>query len=111
MHSNAKFTKTQRAHRLAALYDREPLATVTAPKGCGGRNRRGGGLRARLATDPNWNGGWYYENGGIGATLEAMRYETLVNYGQLEVLRRHPGRPRRARGGRARQRARLGEGL
>ena len=63
------------------------VATVTAPKGRGGEIEAVEALRARLATDPNWNGGWYYENGGIGATLEAMRYETLVNYGQLEALR------------------------
>ena len=34
---------------------------------------------------PNWNGGWYYENGGIPATLEQIRYETLLNYGQDEA--------------------------
>ncbi len=35
-----------------------------------------------MASDPNWNGGWYYENGGIPGTLEQIRYETLLNYGQ-----------------------------
>jgi len=43
-------------------------------------------LQARLATDPNWNGGWYYENGGIARTLEEIRFETLMNYGQNEIL-------------------------
>ena len=43
-------------------------------------------LRTRLASDPNWNGGWYYENGGIGKTLAEIRFETLVGYGQREIL-------------------------
>ena len=56
-------------------------ASVTAPRAPG----RLGGLEAlqkRLAGDPNWNDGWYYENGGIAETLEQIRYETLLNYGQ-----------------------------
>lgn len=59
-------------------------ASVTAPRA----PRRLGGLEAlqtRLAGDPNWNGGWYYENGGIPGTLEQVRYETLLNYGQGEA--------------------------
>ncbi len=59
-------------------------ASVTAPRAPG----RLGGLEAlqkRLAGDPNWNGGWYYENGGIAGTLEQIRYETLLNYGQGEA--------------------------
>lgn len=59
-------------------------ASVTAPRAPG----RLGGLEAlqkRLASDPNWNGGWYYENGGIPGTLEQIRYETLLNYGQGEA--------------------------
>ena len=43
-------------------------------------------LQKRLASDPNWNGGWYYENGGIARTLEEIRFETLMNYGQNEIL-------------------------
>lgn len=59
-------------------------ASVTAPKA---PNRAGGleALQKRLASDPNWNGGWYYDNGGIAGTLEQIRYETLVNYGQNEA--------------------------
>ncbi|HZP99226.1 MAG TPA: alpha/beta fold hydrolase [Reyranella sp.] len=55
-------------------------ASVTAPKA---PNRLGGleGLQKRLASDPNWNDGWYYDNGGIAGTLEQIRYETLLNYG------------------------------
>lgn len=59
-------------------------ASVTAPRA----PSRAGGLGAlekRLASDPNWNGGWYYENGGIAGTLEQIRYETLLNYGQAEA--------------------------
>jgi homoserine O-acetyltransferase/O-succinyltransferase len=59
-------------------------ASVTAPRA----PSRAGGLEAlekRLASDPNWNGGWYYENEGIAGTLEQIRYETLLNYGQTEA--------------------------
>ncbi len=56
-------------------------ASVTSPRA---PSRLGGleTLQKRLAGDPNWNGGWYYENGGIPGTLEQIRYETLLNYGQ-----------------------------
>lgn len=59
-------------------------ASVTAPRA---PDRLGGleQLQKRLAGDPNWNGGWYYENGGIPGTLEQIRYETLLNYGQKEA--------------------------
>lgn len=55
-------------------------ASVTAPKAPG----RLGGLEAlekRLASDPNWNDGWYYDKGGVPGVLEQIRYETLLNYG------------------------------
>lgn len=59
------------------------VASVSAPRA---PSRLGGieALKKRLASDPNWNGGWYYDNGGITATLEQIRYETLINYGQTE---------------------------
>jgi len=59
-------------------------ASVTAPRA---PSRLGGldALQKRLASDANWNGGWYYENGGIAGTLEELRYETLLNYGQAEA--------------------------
>jgi len=38
-------------------------------------------LIARLATDPNWDGGWYYDRGGITQVLPQIRIETLKNYG------------------------------
>ena len=59
-------------------------ASVTAPRA---PNRLGGldALQKRLASDPNWNGGWYYENGGVAGILEQIRYETLLDYGQKEA--------------------------
>jgi homoserine O-acetyltransferase/O-succinyltransferase len=35
----------------------------------------------QLAKDPNWNGGWYYENGGIRATMQELRIATMKRYG------------------------------
>jgi len=61
------------------------VPSVTAPKSPGGLDRLET-LQKRLASDPNWNGGWYYENGGIAATLEELRFETLMAYGQNEIL-------------------------
>ncbi len=61
------------------------VPTVTAPRMRGGLDPIEALVR-RLASDPNWNGGWYYENGGIGTVLEEIRYDTLVQYGQRELL-------------------------
>jgi homoserine O-acetyltransferase/O-succinyltransferase len=56
------------------------VAAVTAPK-----DTRGTGAThnviAQLAADPNWNDGWYYQSGGVAATLTRMRVLTLKNYG------------------------------
>jgi homoserine O-acetyltransferase/O-succinyltransferase len=38
-------------------------------------------LLARFERDPNWNGGDYYGTAGMGATLTALRVETLKRYG------------------------------
>jgi homoserine O-acetyltransferase/O-succinyltransferase len=38
-------------------------------------------LEARFATHPNWNGGHYYEAGGVDSTMMEIRRETLINYG------------------------------
>jgi homoserine O-acetyltransferase len=40
----------------------------------------------RFAADPGWNGGWHYDRGGIPRTMAALRYETLLRYGQDAVL-------------------------
>ena len=56
------------------------VATVTAPKRPGDADAAEK-LQARLATDPNWNGGDYYDKGGIGTVMTAIRAETLKLYG------------------------------
>ena len=61
------------------------VASVTAPKGSGGEASVKA-LIAQLAADPNWNGGWHYERGGIPATMTALRMETLTRYGTKEIL-------------------------
>jgi homoserine O-acetyltransferase len=61
------------------------VPVVTAPRGPGGE----AALRTlidQLARDPNWNDGWYYDRGGIPATLTAMRIDTLMRYGTNEAL-------------------------
>ena len=59
-------------------------ASVTFP--CA-PHRQGGldALQKRLASDPNWNGGWYYDKGGVPGILEQIRYDTLLNYGAKEA--------------------------
>jgi len=56
------------------------VAVVSAPK-----NTRGSDatqkLIDQLAEDANWNGGWYYENGGVAGILTKMRVATLKVYG------------------------------
>jgi homoserine O-acetyltransferase len=61
------------------------VPVVTAPKGRGG-DASVKSLVDELGADPNWNGGWYYDRGGIPATLTAMRVKTLKTYGQNEIL-------------------------
>ena len=56
------------------------VAVASAPKGNGGEAAVQA-LTAQLAQDPNWNGGRYYENGGILETMVAMRIDTLRRYG------------------------------
>jgi homoserine O-acetyltransferase len=61
------------------------LAVVcSAPKGRGAIALEE--TQAKLARDPNWNGGWYYENGGIAPTMAALRFDTLRQYGYWEAL-------------------------
>jgi homoserine O-acetyltransferase len=53
-------------------------------------------LARRLASDPNWNGGHYYESGGILATLAALREETVRGYGiEADLMGRFPERAAR----------------
>src|SRR5579864_2103776 len=44
-------------------------------------------VTARLATDPEWNGGRYYHTGGCKAVLTEIRLDTLQRYGNDEVLK------------------------
>jgi len=44
-------------------------------------------VTARLATDPEWNGGRYYHTGGCKSVLTEIRLETLRRYGNDEVLK------------------------
>ncbi|MCB1548040.1 MAG: alpha/beta fold hydrolase [Hyphomicrobiaceae bacterium] len=56
------------------------VAVATAPKGRGG-SADVDRLVARLAQDRNWNGGDYYDRGGVIDTTTAMRVDTLLSYG------------------------------
>jgi len=65
------------------------VPVVTAP--CRPADRGPDGLEARMATDPNWNGGYYYEAGGIRATMADIREETLRRYGaKAELAPQYP---------------------
>src|SRR5437868_3771445 len=44
-------------------------------------------LKVRLATDPNWNGGWYYDRGGVPTAMTKIRVETLKRYGIEDQLK------------------------
>src|SRR5258705_140472 len=66
------------------------VVVVSAPEACGG-DPAVKTLKVRLPTDPNWNGGSYYDRGGIFPTMLKMRIETLERYGQNEVLARLDG--------------------
>jgi homoserine O-acetyltransferase len=63
------------------------VPVVSAPKGSGGEAAVKA-MQDRFATDPNWNGGWHYDRGGIFPTMLKLRIETLERYGQNEVLAR-----------------------
>jgi homoserine O-acetyltransferase len=60
------------------------VPVVTAPKARAGASVDE--LVNVFAKDPNWNGGWHYDRGGIPATMTAMRVGTLKRYGQNEIL-------------------------
>lgn len=56
------------------------VVAVSAPKGSGG-DASLQALIVQLAQDPNWNGGHYYDKGGILTAMTAMRVATLKRYG------------------------------
>lgn len=61
------------------------VPVACAPKGSGGEQSVAR-LRERLARDPNWHEGWYYDRGGIIPTLTDIRIATLQRYGIDAVL-------------------------
>ena len=56
------------------------VAAVTAPKAPGGPERTRA-LIEQLSADPNWNGGRYYDRGGIPTVMTRLRVATLKSYG------------------------------
>ncbi len=60
------------------------VPVVTSPKTAGAD--RIGGLLKWFGPDPNWNGGDYYETGGVKQTLTALRVDTLTRYGMANSL-------------------------
>jgi len=53
-------------------------------------------LQARLATDPEWNGGWYYDTGGAKTVLTELRVEMLKRNGiEAALAPRYPDREAR----------------
>src|SRR5579862_2206383 len=66
------------------------VAVVTAPRSQNVEQRLQD-LLARLATDPEWNGGRYYGSGGAKQVLTEMRIETLKGYGiEAQLAPRFP---------------------
>jgi len=66
------------------------VAAVTAPKNARGPEATQV-LMAQLAEDPNWNGGWYYEKGGVAGMLARMRVATLKAYGiETHLAKEYP---------------------
>ena len=66
------------------------VPVVTAPKSSGGAASTQK-LIEQLAQDPNWNGGWYYDNGGVAAVLTKMRVATLKFYGiEAQLAAQYP---------------------
>ncbi len=55
------------------------VPVVSSPRAAG--RGRVATLLARFERDPNWNGGDYYGSPGMGATMLALRVETLKGYG------------------------------
>jgi homoserine O-acetyltransferase/O-succinyltransferase len=66
------------------------VSVVTAPKSSGGAASTQK-LIEQLAQDPNWNGGWYYDKGGVAAVLTKMRVATLKFYGiEAQLAAQYP---------------------
>ena len=61
------------------------VVVVSGPDGQG-RPEAIAKIEAQLAGDPNWNGGRYYDRGGIVGALTDLRVETLKSYGLDDEL-------------------------
>jgi homoserine O-acetyltransferase len=59
-----------------------PVVTSPLPP----QSDREQGLLTWFEKDPNWNGGDYYDNGGVHDTLTALRMDTLTRYGLAASL-------------------------
>ena len=59
-----------------------PVVTSPRPP----NSDRTAGLLKWFEPDPNWNGGDYYETGGVKRTLTALRVDTLTRYGMADSL-------------------------
>jgi homoserine O-acetyltransferase/O-succinyltransferase len=68
------------------------VAVVTAPKSQNAEKSLAE-LQARLAADPEWNGGWYYDRGGAKTVLTGLRVEMLKRNGiEAALAPRYPDR-------------------
>jgi homoserine O-acetyltransferase len=59
-----------------------PVVTSPLPP----QSDREEGLLKWFEKDPNWNGGDYYDKGGVHDTLTALRVDTLTRYGLADSL-------------------------
>jgi homoserine O-acetyltransferase/O-succinyltransferase len=67
------------------------VAAVSAPKHLRASNSTQV-MIDQLAEDPNWNGGWYYDNGGVKRIMTKMRVATLKFYGiEAQLAAQYPG--------------------
>ena len=86
------------------------VPSVTAPRAPAGLDRLEA-LQKRLASDPNWNGGWYYDNGGIAAHARGAALRDPDGLRPERDSGRDDARPEGARGGDPRQRQGVGADL
>lgn len=69
------------------------VPVVTAPKSQNNVERSLAELQTRLAADPAWNGGWYYDRGGAKTALTELRVEMLKRNGiEAALASRYPDR-------------------
>jgi pimeloyl-ACP methyl ester carboxylesterase len=86
------------------------VPVVSAPKGSGGEAAVKSLVDA-LAKDPNWNGGWYYDKGGVSGILTEMRVGDAQALRHRRAAGREVSRQGRARSRDQEARRELGQGL